>query len=157
MVCGDHWGKYLKIKAEPLKGSPLLAETLGTIVKMSLFSAQTFWIKTLGTENQSSSRCHIYRYCQGIDTLLYKGSLFEVMYTKPKLNATRINEIWIYFNVTISLHFYCRWWLHGPFCLKFLLFFKSFFLTTKKKKKKNILRKLSFRESSKVTQWFPPC
>ena len=78
VVCRDHGGKYLKIKAEPLKGTPPLAETFGTIVENVFISAQTCCIKTLGVENQSSKRCHLYRYCQR-----YRGKLFEVMYAKP--------------------------------------------------------------------------
>lgn len=149
MVCGNHWGKYLKIKAEPLNGSPLLAEILGTIVKISLFSPQICWIKTPSVENQSSNRCHIYQYHQG------QGGLFEVMYTKSKLNAPpKMKSDYIlisqcpYLFITTSGHI-------EPHASNSFYFPSPSFRQLKKKK--DILRELSFRESSKVTQWFPFC
>lgn len=82
MACEDHRHKYLKFKAELVKGSPLLAKTLGTPVNISLFLPGCIESKPLGMKTRGLIDAVF------IDSTKVKGILFEIIYTKPQLNNT---------------------------------------------------------------------
>lgn len=78
MVCEEHWGKYTKIKEE-LTGSPLLAETLGTPVKMSLF------LPRLAESKPGELRIKALIDVIFIDSTKVKGSAFEGIHNHTQI------------------------------------------------------------------------